>query len=208
MSLKAVHSKVIDDIGRLRGVHSAAQNLDWRTRGYISELVVLRIHSTIEWALEEVAFKLLLGQNFCDGSASDAHSTFRARTDAELYAKNNHPLALRVRNPRIPLYLKWSNISDVDDNVKNLFPANSIYRSALNVHRSTLNEVRIVRNHCAHRSASTKRKYNNVVRNAFGVAANLSVPVFLLSEKRSIPPLLERYFIVVIALSKDLTKSQ
>ena len=90
--------------------------------------------------------------------------------------------------------------------VKNVLPHSGNYRSTLSIYKSKIEEIRHVRNHCAHRSPDTKRKYNDIVKSKFGVKSNLSIHVFLLSEKRSNPCHLETYFVTIKALTKDLVR--
>jgi hypothetical protein len=105
-------------------------------------------------------------------------------------------------NPLCQHGLKWLNPEDIADNVKYLLPRSEKCLSVIDRFSIELDEIRVVRNHAAHRVNGTKEEYRKVLQRYYGSSA-IAVPVgkFLVSERFGTPPV-----VVYAKITRTLVK--
>jgi hypothetical protein len=75
------------------------------------------------------------------------------------------------------------------------------------VHGNSIDEMRKVRNFIAHRSTSSRSEYRDVIRLTYGANINISSGVFLISDRRSSIPNIDRYITTTKIVLNDMEKA-
>lgn len=164
----------------------------------ISEVVMLRLFSIMEFYFAEIALKLACGTRYRNGNQPLIHMQCRSVQDA--YSKM---LSHNRRQPK--LYLKWTTERFIRESIEHILNVNDSFFRNIQIHASLINEMRIVRNHIAHKTTTTRTDYLRLLRTLYGANPKLSVGAFLTSTSRSPISNIDRYTRSTIIMLNDIT---
>lgn len=163
-----------------------SRSLEPKFQYFIAELIMLRLFSVLESAIAEIAYKLVAGAIYLNGSQPNrlfsANSVAGARTAMLTYGRST---------PR--QNLSWSKSRYIRESTANVLASSESYLLYAVAHGGTLDEMRKVRNYIAHRNSSTRKGYKQVVRIAYGANSKVNVGPFLVSEQRASIAKLDAY---------------
>lgn len=185
---------------RLLVLASNLTPLEPRFQKMVCEIVLLRLFSLIEGAVERVAVKVVCGARYVDGS----------RPLNLIRCPNSQAAALSMQRHgrRKPLpYLKWTNAPDIKRNVQNILDLRDNFNIVVDNYSPLIGEMRRVRNHIAHQSSSTRREFKQVVISYYGAYVRSVTPGVLLLSTRWTPPNIEQYIRKSRIIIKDLIKA-
>lgn len=167
----------ITDIERLETFRSDSQPLDPVHQHLIAELIVLRLFSIVESAIEDIACKLVAGAPYTNGSPPARLFSAKSRASA-MSAMLTH------RRPKPKSFLKWTSVSDIRDSTSKVLESTDPFFNYAQVHGSKISEMRKVRNFLAHRRSPKARKgYKDVVREVYGANSRVRIEAFLTSRR-------------------------
>ncbi len=187
MSNIAADYKLHDsESGRLLALSGTIGNLPSAHQKLVAEIVLLRLFYLFENIISSVASKLACGATYSDGSAPillapRARSSLAARVLFQNHGRTK---------PRI---LKWSQASEIKNNVKHIIDVNDNFGTVIDSHGVLIDDMRRVRNRIAHNNAQSRKNYREVVRKHYGAYMNHVTPGLLLLTPRITPRLLEQY---------------
>lgn len=196
-SVKVTYDKAISDIQILENYRNESLSLEPKFQSFVSEVVLVRLFSIIEISLKETALKIACQAPYRNGTIPSLHIKCRSLIDAEnQFINYNRPS---------PARLAWTNGKYIKDSVKKVIPGTEPFRTNIIVHGSTLDEMRKVRNHVAHRARSTYSKYMEVVTSTFGAKLNIQPGPFLTSTKRIPTAKIDYYLGAAKIILNDIT---
>lgn len=143
----------INDIAILSNYNMGSKFLNAKYQYMISEVIMLRLFATLEKIISEVAFKLACGALYRNGNAPRIHRSCTSIEDA-------HSNMLNYNRPKPLHYHRWTKASFVKESIEHVLDITDSFFVNIQIHGNLINEMRIVRNHIAHRSTSTKKEYN------------------------------------------------
>ncbi len=188
-----------DDTRYLEGILDDAKDLPPKFQFYVAELTLLRLSQLLEARIISVASKLVCGASYYDGTPPrmmcNARSIASAKVQMQVYGR-----------PK-PVNLKWSKVPSIKKNVVHVLDPAEHFLISLDKHSNFLSDLTGVRNYIAHRNASTRERYREVIKRHYGAYAKISPGVLLMSEKLMRPALLRRYVVEVRAMIGDAIKS-
>ena len=187
-SLRPQLQRTLDETGTaLTVIARLAQPLDV-PKQYIAELLLLRTFALFESVVEESACRLVCGAVYCDGSSPrllrhrPAKGIDRARHIMQRYNRNE---------PRDRL--RWTTAAEIAANLDKLFPRGEHFTATILNHGQLIADLRKVRNHIAHRTPSTRKRFQEVVLQKYGATIPSITPGRMLISKRFSPPLVEQW---------------
>lgn len=139
---------------------------------------MLRLFSILETTFAEISFKLA-----CNAKYRNGNTPLILRRCGSL--QQAHIAMLSYNRNRPKLYLKWTKASYIKESIEYVLDINDVFYQNIQIHGSLINEMRIVRNHIAHRSTSTKNEYISLLQTKYGGNPNLTLGAFLTSTKRN-----------------------
>ena len=163
-------------ISQLEKFRFDALTLEPKFQYLIAALVMLRLFSILEAAIEEVACKLVAGAPYTNGIHPTRLVPARSIEGAKL-AMLNHG------RQRPKYFLRWTSVSDIRDSTLNVLPSNEPFLNYAQRYANVLSEMRKVRNFLAHRSNQSRSGYRQVVRSVYGASSRVSVEAFLTSSR-------------------------
>lgn len=166
--------------------------------GFVAEMLMLRIFSVLESCVREVSARVACGVSYKNGvtatpimkctSIQDAINRFKTEGRSK-------PLC----------NLRFTNVSGTNSSIKNIIDSAEPFRVNLSKYGVQFEEMRIVRNHIAHRYKNTYLEYKNVITNRYGAYIKLKPSVFLTSTKRQPKAIIEEYLVTVKIIIDDIT---
>jgi hypothetical protein len=178
------------------------RTLDVLSQRLVGELAILYLAISIEQAMEEICLKICCGATYLDGSIPQLNTRCKSNDHAAQQLKSFG----RTRRTRIQ-YMKWLNTRDITQNIQHVVTASDPLFNILAMHANTLELIRVVRNHVAHRSKSTLMQYRLVVQQLYGPISKAVEPgTFLMSERRSSPSQINIAIIGARVLVKDIVR--
>lgn len=165
-------------IDKLQGYKSGSETLDPKYQFFISEMIMLRLFSTFEDVVAEIAYKLAAGAMYLNGTAPTL----------SLQANNvngSRGLFLNYGRARPVQNLKWTKAKYIRESVQHVIPQTELYILNAQQHGSIIDEMRKVRNVLAHNSTTAKSDYKFVVRQLYGANINMIAGAFLASTRRN-----------------------
>lgn len=175
-NIRVTYDKALRDIRILENYRRDSLSLEPKFQHFVAEVILLRLFSILEITLKETALKVACKAPYRNGILPSLLKKCNSLSDAENQFTNH--------NRSSPARLKWTNASFIKDSVKKVIPPTEPYRTNLVIHGSTLEEMRKVRNHVAHRARSTFTSYMDVVNMTLGAKLNIQPGPFLTSTKR------------------------
>jgi hypothetical protein len=166
----------------------------------VGEILTIRIAQILEEILPEVFSRLLCGASYMDGS----------RPSVLVPSKNIGEAIVSMRKtgrPKELAYLRWLKASHIRENLAHVLDPSDSAIVTVNRFAQEINEIRIVRNHAAHRSRESKAQYQRILAQYIG-ATGVSVPVgrFVMTARGSRAAPLIRYIQIAPLLIKELCK--
>lgn len=185
-TLSATVRFVNRQMSRLQKYKNDAESLDARYQHIISEMIMLRLFSVFEDAVADLAFKIVAGATYTNGSAPAITAKTRRTADSR---------ALLLTHGRVKpeSNLKWTKAQYIRESVEHVIPIGEHFVITARAHGQIIDEMRRVRNVLAHNTKSAKTDFKSVVRQTYGANVNLSVGAFLTSTRRSSPCNIEKY---------------
>ena len=167
----------ITDIERLEKFRTNSQSLDPVHQYLIAELIVLRLFSIIESAIEDIACKLVAGAPYANGIHPARLFSARSRQGARL-------AMLRHGRRKSKSFLRWTSVRDIRESTSKVIKSTDPFISYAQAHGNILSEMRMVRNFLAHRRGPKARQgYKEVVRVVYGANSRVRIEAFLTSRR-------------------------
>lgn len=189
----------VKDIAILSNYILRSKSLDAKYQYMISEVIMLRLFSTLEATISEVAFKLACGALYQNGTAPRILRPCCSIQDA-------HATMLNHNRPRPLQYHRWTKASLVKESIEHVLDVTDTFFVNIQYHGTLINEMRIVRNHIAHKTTSTKNEYNQLLSRTYGGNPRLTVGAFLTSTSRNPLANIDRYISTTRIILNDITK--
>lgn len=196
--LETTYSNTISNIQVLENYRDKSLRLDATYQNFVAEVILLRLFSIIENSIKETALKLACETPYRNGVSPAVIYRCRSQIDAENQFKTYN----RVR----PVNIKWTKVSYVNSSVQEIIPNTEPFRIMVGNHGSYLNQIRVVRNHIAHKTSSTYQQYKMQVRQIFGANLRIQPGPLLTSTKRLQSAKLDDYLTLSKILIDDITK--
>ncbi len=167
----------------LLNLHRRAGGLDIEFQKLIAENLMLRLFYELERVIEPIALKLVTGACYLDGSAPMLLIPKFVSQDAS----RKFMLGAQSTKKRTAYYLEWTMLSKVQGNLKGILDPADHFLATRGLHDATYEEMRHIRNHIAHSSASTRVKFSLVAKRIYGTTHGISPAKLLLSQRVAIP---------------------
>lgn len=197
--LKTTIDRSDAEIKRLEDYLTRAESLDAHNQYLIGEVVMLRLFATLERTFEEIALKLCCGTNYLNGINPNLTIVSKSMISAEDNIINYG------RKKRIN-YSRWTTKGYIFTNLEKLMDMNDPYLKNIDIHNNNINEMRVVRNHIAHISKSTRIEFKAVIRKTYGADIKLSAGAYLMSTKRHKMSNITRFVQTSKTIITDITK--
>lgn len=191
-------NKSIKDIAILSDYNVGSKSLDAQYQYMISEVIMLRLFSVLESTISEVAFKLACGAVYRNGKTPVIYKQCNSIQDAF-----SNMLSYNRRKPM--RYLQWTKSSLVKDSIEHILDITDSYYKNIQYHSNLINEMRVVRNHIAHRSTSTRQEYNQILQQTYGGNPRLTLGTFLTSTSRNQISNIDKYIASTRIILNDIT---
>lgn len=198
-SIVTSFNKSISDILILNNYINSSLVLDAKYQYVISEVIMLRLFSILESSFAEISFKLSCNAKYKNGT----YPSILRRCNSIQQA---HATMLTHNRTRAMMYLKWTKTSFIKDSIEHVLDINDKFYQGIRIHSNLINEMRIVRNHIAHRSTSTKNEYISLLRTKYGGNPNLTLGAYLTSTKRNPVANINYYINASRIILDDITK--
>ena len=184
---------------RLEKFRADSQSLAPAHRYLIAELIMLRLFSIIEGAIENLACKLVAGASYTNGTLPvrlfTAQSMDGARTAMHTYGRTK------------PLNnLRWTRVRDIRESTGKVLDSSEPFIQYAQAHGNILNEMRLVRNYLAHRSPQSRTGYRQVVRATYGANSRVKIEAFLTSRRRYSTAKIDQYLATAKIMISDLAR--
>lgn len=161
---------------RLEKFRADSESLSPVHQYLIAELIMLRLFSILESAIEDLACKLVAGASYTNGTRPNPLVTVRSIGTARK-AMVSHGRAQ-------PVTLRWNRSKYIRESTSTVLCSQEPFIKHTQRHGGILNEMRLVRHHIAHRSPSSRKGYRQVVRSVYGANSRIGVGAFLTSKQR------------------------
>lgn len=197
--IQTAYNNALKDISVVENYRNKSKSLQPQFEGFVAEILMLRLFGILEKAVKDISCRVACGAGYLNGvrprPTTLAHSLVNALN-----------LFKTFNRPRTVNYLQFTNVSNTNDAIKNVIPATEPLRQNLSLYGNQFEEMRIVRNHIAHRTSDTYSKYKKVIINRYGSALKLKTSVFLTSTTRERIPVLDQYITIVKLMITDMVK--
>ncbi len=187
-----------NDITHLNNYIISSKTLEAKYQHMISEVIMLRLFSILEHSISEFAFKFACGALYRNGNTPLVHRLCISMQDA-----NTQMLSLGRKNP-LP-YHRWTKDSLIQKSIQNVLDISDSYFRQIQIHSNAINEMRIVRNHIAHKSANTKREFYSLLTTLYGGNPRMTAGAFLTSTTRHSRANIDKYIISLNVILNDIS---
>lgn len=103
-------------------------------------------------------------------------------------------------------YTRWTTKDYIFINLDKLMDINDPYLRNIDIHNNNINEMRVVRNHIAHISNSTRSEFKAVIRKTYGADIKCSAGAYLMSTKRHRMSNITRFVQTTKTIISDIAK--
>ncbi len=187
-------------VDRLIRYYRDSSDLVPRFQYLVAELVMLRLFSILEEAIEEVACKLVAGASYTNGNHPNLLYTARSQEAAKG--------AMSTYQRSKPQTLRWGRSSDIRDSVRKVIDTSDPFCHQATVHGNLLNEMRTVRNRVAHVGTNSREGFRQVIRQRYGANPSMQIGAFLTSTQRHQIAKLDEYLTTTKVMVADLAKGE
>ena len=177
-------------------------DLDFENQRIVAELVMVRLFSLLEMHFESITLKVLCNVQYIDST----YPNLIVRSTNAKNAVSNILSYGRTKTWRT-VNIKWNQHQCIQENVRYLLNPTDNLLSTFGNHGSVIDEMRRVRNHIAHNTQDTRRKYKSAVVSHYGAYINTITPGKLLLSTRQNPCLLKQYIVTAKIIIKELIKA-
>lgn len=194
----------------LLDINHRAGGLEIEFQKLIAENLLLRLFYELERVVEPVVLKLITGAPFLDGAAP---ALLVPRFISQDAARKHILAALSAKRKRTVFYLEWTMLGKVQANLSGILDPADHFMAMRGLHDATYEEMRHVRNHVAHNSASTRGKFGVVANRIYGTTRGISPAKLLLCQRAVVPSYVGKEMAIVQYIKwsrtflKILTKS-
>lgn len=173
-------------IDKLQRYKYESETLEARHQYFISEMIMLRLFSTFEDVVSEIAYKLAAGATYINGLTPELIT--RANS-----ISGSRSLFLNFGRSKAIQNLKWTKAKYIIDSVKYVIPPTECFATNAQIYGATIEEMRKIRNVLAHQNSSAKADFKVVVRQTYGANINITTGAFLTTTRRTAVCNLNRY---------------
>lgn len=198
VSLSATLARASKQIGILEDYYKDSSVLEPRYQYLIAEVVTLRLFAIFEDSIAELACKLARGARYLSGKRPCLFVNSRSLAAAQ----NN----LANYNRKKGIQLRWSKSKYIKEAVRYVFNPAEPFINIATINANDIDEMRIVRNHIAHKNESTKKKFKQVLRARYGSALKISAGSFLVSTSRAPTPIVQEYLVKTRIILNDFAQ--
>ena len=187
------------DIERLETFRTDSQSLGPGHQYLIAALIMLRLFSIVESAIEDLACKLVAGAPYVNGT--HPARLFNARSmDGARSAMLTHG-RLKTKS-----YLRWTSVKDIRDSTSQVLNSADPFIVHAQAHGNILSEMRKVRNFLAHKSPKARQDYREVVRVVYGANSRVRIEAFLTSRRIRPVAKVDEYLTTAKIVISDLAR--
>lgn len=161
------------------------RSVDSLPRVYVAEMIAVRLYSLFEAIIEDSACRLICGAKYCDGSSPRLQRPHPTRGFER--ARDAMRTFERPKPEKEKFQLRWGRAREIRKNLEYLFPPREHFIDTVVGHGQFISDLRKMRNHIAHGSVGTRRKFDEVVRNYYGANVNAITPGKMLLSSRFSP---------------------
>lgn len=198
-NINTSYNNSINDIGILSNYMTDCVGLESKYQYLISEVVMLRLFAILETTIGEMALKFACGALYKNGTTPLTQVVCSSINDA-------NGKMLTHNRARSPLrWLKWTNETDIEKSIKHVLVLTDKFFVAVQNHAALIDEMRIIRNHIAHRNSGTARQYYQVLRGIYSANLKIAMGAYLISTARQPLPNIKRYLLSVPVILQDLS---
>jgi hypothetical protein len=194
-------TRAYSDIQRLEVLLNRASGLPAQHQHLIGEVLMVRLFSVLETTFGDVATRLCCGVVYSNGRAPVTMKLCKSIKHSE-----NEMINYRRSPKRRLRYLQWTTSSSIKKNLEYLLHRRDPYLINIDLHNSSIEEMRKVRNHIVHISKKTRDDYKSVLRATYGSVPKITVGAFLTSNTRSSLTNIERYIQTSKVIITDITR--
>ncbi|RUO48964.1 hypothetical protein [Pseudidiomarina donghaiensis] len=184
-------------IDRLEKYRSESGSIEAKYQHFIAEMIMLRLFSIFEDSVAEIAYKLVSGATYTNGTfpalAVSAGAMSGARGLFLSYGRT-----IPVQN------LKWTKSKYIRESVQHVISTSDPFIISAQRNGNIIDEMRKMRNVLAHNTTSAKADFKTVVRLTYGANVNITPGAFLSSIKRTSRCNLDRYLSSTKAVLMDM----
>ncbi|MDI1294213.1 MAG: hypothetical protein PSV18_15960 [Methylobacter sp.] len=186
-------------LDRLQQYKIESEVLESKYQHFIGEMIMLRLFSTFEDCVAEIAYKIAVGAAYSNGTQPilnvKANSVGGSRSLFLIYGR-----------PKPIQNLKWTKAKYIRESVQHIMPVNEKFITNAQIHGALIDEMRKVRNVLAHNTSSAKVDFRDVVRQIYGANIKITAGAFLCSTRRSHICNLSRYIASTRIILSDIAK--
>lgn len=198
--LTSTYNASINDISILTRYIADSSQLDSRYQYMISEVVMLRLFSILEFSIADIACKLACGALYRDGTnplvLHPCHNISHASAQMLSFGRGRNPLR----------FLQWTKADLIEKSIRNVLDINDNFNRYVQLNAALINEMRIVRNHVAHKTASTRNDYYQLLSTIYSLNPRINIGPYLTSTTRHARSNINKYLLSVPIILNDLTK--
>jgi hypothetical protein len=183
VSLKPDYARFAKVSSTLIDLNQRAVGLPPEYQKLIAENLMLRLFYELEQAFESIALKLITGASYLDGTAA---ILITPRFKSQGAAKKHILNALSTKK-RAAYYLEWTMLSKIERNLSGILNPVDHFMTTRSLHDAIYEDMRSIRNHIAHNSASTRTKFSPLIQRTYATTKGISPAKFLLCQRAVIP---------------------
>ncbi len=189
-------NKVID---KLQEYKNESENLEAKYQHFIAEMIMMRLFSTFEKTVAEMAFKLAARASYLNGTFPNL--IVRANN-----INASRGLFLNHGRNRPRQNLRWTKAKYIRESVQFVIPVSEQFIRYALIHGASISEMRKIRNVLAHNNSKAKRDFSTVVRAVYGAKIGITIGAFLTTERRTPTCNLNRYIATTKIIINDMAK--
>jgi hypothetical protein len=199
-NIDSIYIKATKEIQILSKYLSDSSSLEAKYQYIVSEVMMLRLFGIFESAIGDIAIRLACGAKYRNGNIPLLQHRCTSLDDAiDNMVNLNRTRRQRLRG------LKWSNVNDIENCIKHVLNITDKFFVEIQNNSSLFDEMRIVRNHIAHRNSDTAKKYYAVLQDIYSANIRISLGAFLTSTARQPQPNIIKYIQSIPIILKDIT---
>jgi hypothetical protein len=177
-SLSTDYNRFLAVTTTLLDISQRSQSLEFEYQKLIAETLILRLFYELDKCIECVVLKLLSGSCYLDSTTpSLLLPTFKSQEAARQYIFSLHK---KMR------YLEWTTLTKIKTQLANIMDTRDHFLITRDLYDLTYEEMRFVRNHVAHNTASTKAKFTPIAHRVFMTSKGISPSKLLISDRNAI----------------------
>lgn len=164
----------------LLDLHTRIAGLDIPFQKLIAENIHLRLFYELDKTIGEVALRIMRGATYLDRSSP-------ALLVPAFSSVNAAGAAIIAKSRRRLFYLEWTTLTKIQSNLDTLLDPTDHFLITFRLHNTVYDDMRIVRNHIAHNSDSTRRQFSAVTSRLFPLARGINPSKLLISKRVVLP---------------------